>query len=420
MSAPASPTARYAELHCHTNFSFLDGASAADDLVERAVELGLTALAVTDHQGLYGVVRFSTAAREAGIRTRSSGSSSSSSMRSARIRPGSSSRLVDRPGAGAAARRRRPGRRPGGRSPERLPVDGLAGPAAARADAAARSSRRRQGGPARRRRGPARAAPRPARPRPDRLSEPVPARQPGEPGRDEGRAAVQPGAARRAHRGPRGAVGLSRRRDRPAAPGRRSGGGTDRGRGLCPAVRAALGQPAAGRPAGGRSRRGDRGRRRRLRARAPAPPAARRRLAGGRDGPPGRGARAAGRRHERRPLRPARGSRAPGRPHGDPPRPDGRDAGRPPPARRRVVPEVRRRAARAAPGRPRDGGRRSADRAGLGRGDRQRRRAGRRPARSTSGSRPIASRASRCPAARRRSRTSPSCATRAPGGATTR
>ena len=41
----------YAELHCHTNFSFLDGASAPDDLVERAVELGLTGLAVTDHAG---------------------------------------------------------------------------------------------------------------------------------------------------------------------------------------------------------------------------------------------------------------------------------------------------------------------------------------------------------------------------------
>ena len=37
----------YAELHCHTNFSFLDGASAPDDLVERAVELGLSGLAVT-------------------------------------------------------------------------------------------------------------------------------------------------------------------------------------------------------------------------------------------------------------------------------------------------------------------------------------------------------------------------------------
>ena len=57
----------YAELHCHTNFSFLDGASAADELVDRAVELGLSALAVTDHQGLYGVVRFATAAHDAGI-----------------------------------------------------------------------------------------------------------------------------------------------------------------------------------------------------------------------------------------------------------------------------------------------------------------------------------------------------------------
>ncbi|HXG40240.1 MAG TPA: PHP domain-containing protein [Candidatus Limnocylindrales bacterium] len=58
----------YAELHCHSNFSFLDGASPADELVERAVELGLTGLAVTDHQGLYGVVRFVEAAREVGLR----------------------------------------------------------------------------------------------------------------------------------------------------------------------------------------------------------------------------------------------------------------------------------------------------------------------------------------------------------------
>jgi len=58
----------YAELHCHTHFSFLDGASAPDELVERAVELGMSGLAVTDHGGLYGVVRYSTAAREAGLR----------------------------------------------------------------------------------------------------------------------------------------------------------------------------------------------------------------------------------------------------------------------------------------------------------------------------------------------------------------
>ena len=57
----------YAELHCHTNFSFLDGASHAEDLVARAVELSYRALAVTDHNGFYGAVRFSTAARDAGL-----------------------------------------------------------------------------------------------------------------------------------------------------------------------------------------------------------------------------------------------------------------------------------------------------------------------------------------------------------------
>src|SRR6186997_2253293 len=57
----------FAELHCHSDFSFLDGASSADDLIERAVERGLSALAVTDHQGLYGAVRFSSAAHEAGL-----------------------------------------------------------------------------------------------------------------------------------------------------------------------------------------------------------------------------------------------------------------------------------------------------------------------------------------------------------------
>jgi len=60
--------ASYAELHCHTHFSFLDGASPPDELVQRAVELGFSSLAVTDHNGLYGVVRFASAAQEAGLR----------------------------------------------------------------------------------------------------------------------------------------------------------------------------------------------------------------------------------------------------------------------------------------------------------------------------------------------------------------
>jgi error-prone DNA polymerase len=53
----------YAELHCHSNFSFLDGASHPDELVAQAARLGLDALALTDHDGLYGVVRFAQAAR---------------------------------------------------------------------------------------------------------------------------------------------------------------------------------------------------------------------------------------------------------------------------------------------------------------------------------------------------------------------
>ncbi len=57
----------YAELHAHTNFSFLDGAAAPDELVARAVELGLSGLAATDHNGLYGAVRFVGAAQEAGL-----------------------------------------------------------------------------------------------------------------------------------------------------------------------------------------------------------------------------------------------------------------------------------------------------------------------------------------------------------------
>jgi error-prone DNA polymerase len=59
----------YAELHCHTNFSFLDGASHPEDLVERAADLGYEALAVTDHDGFYGVSRFWQAAREVGLPT---------------------------------------------------------------------------------------------------------------------------------------------------------------------------------------------------------------------------------------------------------------------------------------------------------------------------------------------------------------
>jgi error-prone DNA polymerase len=59
----------YAELHCHSQFSFLDGACAPEVLVEEAVRLGLGALALTDHDGFYGVVRFAEAARAVGLPT---------------------------------------------------------------------------------------------------------------------------------------------------------------------------------------------------------------------------------------------------------------------------------------------------------------------------------------------------------------
>lgn len=59
----------YAELHAHSAFSFLDGASQPEELVAQAAELGLSALALTDHDGLYGVVRFAQAARRAELPT---------------------------------------------------------------------------------------------------------------------------------------------------------------------------------------------------------------------------------------------------------------------------------------------------------------------------------------------------------------
>src|SRR5262249_18832059 len=59
----------YAELHCHSNFSFLDGASHPEELAEEAARLGLTALALTDHDGMYGVVRFAEAAKVMQVRT---------------------------------------------------------------------------------------------------------------------------------------------------------------------------------------------------------------------------------------------------------------------------------------------------------------------------------------------------------------
>ncbi|MGK8509400.1 error-prone DNA polymerase [Nocardia asiatica] len=63
------PTVPYAELHAHSAYSFLDGASHPEELVEEAVRLGLAAIALTDHDGFYGTVRFAEAAKEWGMPT---------------------------------------------------------------------------------------------------------------------------------------------------------------------------------------------------------------------------------------------------------------------------------------------------------------------------------------------------------------
>jgi error-prone DNA polymerase len=58
----------YVELHCHSAYSFLDGASQPEELVARAAELGYEALALTDHDGLYGSLEFAHAAKALGVR----------------------------------------------------------------------------------------------------------------------------------------------------------------------------------------------------------------------------------------------------------------------------------------------------------------------------------------------------------------
>lgn len=59
----------YAELHAHSAYSFLDGASMPEEMVTEAQRLDLRALSITDHDGFYGLVRFAEAAREFGMPT---------------------------------------------------------------------------------------------------------------------------------------------------------------------------------------------------------------------------------------------------------------------------------------------------------------------------------------------------------------
>ena len=58
----------YVELHCHSAYSFLDGASMPDELVPAALELGHGALALTDHNSVSGSMELAQAARGLGLR----------------------------------------------------------------------------------------------------------------------------------------------------------------------------------------------------------------------------------------------------------------------------------------------------------------------------------------------------------------
>lgn len=70
-SAPTAPEplVPYAELHAHSSFSFLDGASSPEDMIAEAQRLGVQTLALIDHDGMPGAVRFAQAARDVGIGT---------------------------------------------------------------------------------------------------------------------------------------------------------------------------------------------------------------------------------------------------------------------------------------------------------------------------------------------------------------
>src|SRR5881392_3727680 len=58
----------YVELHAHSAYSFLDGASQPEELAARAAELGYEAVALTDHDGVYGSLEFAHATKAFGLR----------------------------------------------------------------------------------------------------------------------------------------------------------------------------------------------------------------------------------------------------------------------------------------------------------------------------------------------------------------
>jgi error-prone DNA polymerase len=121
-AAPIRPrtTVPYAELHCKTNFSFLEGASHPDELVCRAAELGYSALATTDRNSLAGVVRAHGAAKDSQLKL----------LIGAELTPADASPIVvlatDRKAYGRLARLITVGRRKAPKGECRLSFDDLA------------------------------------------------------------------------------------------------------------------------------------------------------------------------------------------------------------------------------------------------------------------------------------------------------
>jgi DNA polymerase-3 subunit alpha len=58
----------FVHLHVHSHYSLLDGLSKVEDLVKKAKEYGMTALALTDHGAMYGAIEFYKACKDAGIK----------------------------------------------------------------------------------------------------------------------------------------------------------------------------------------------------------------------------------------------------------------------------------------------------------------------------------------------------------------
>ena len=137
----------WAELHCHSSYSFLDGAATPGELVAEAARLGLEVLALTDHDGMYGVPQFAQAAARLGDHGTRLGTVFGAEL-SLGLPSGQASKAPDPPGPSPAGAGPRPGRLPAAvRRDQRRPAGGRGeGPPRLRPERAGRRARRPLGG----------------------------------------------------------------------------------------------------------------------------------------------------------------------------------------------------------------------------------------------------------------------------------